>query len=671
MSIIPAYSYFFFDRVGGRQPKGTVGSRQANKDSSPASSKKPSPEVNKQQTKATGGDTIPLVFAKKSSGCGTGGTWVQPQIIKKSVWEGKTKYLAAVSQGNLAQTPTIADIYYRGGPLSGSPSTPSVTKFYKSNQDLTTNNLDCPITGDDYSCRADLKTIVLEVAAGGSRGFKSYDPPIGYYYQELISVHGSGDTTNTALELAGTGLQVIDQDTGDDMTDEWWDARPAEPETTTFARNVAGASEPTPCLPVGFVDDPFPDPMVLWEGWTDEVEGNVLTNRNGNRIFIYHQVYVNNQFDTDEDPTNGTLDYVRLEARVARVQDPSNPPVTDPVTNQPTNYSSFADTSFLEIVGDLESYESTISTDIQPKSEQITMFVEQGTTVTKWSEPKSGGSYTTGASNKFVDLVMFFFELLKRQDPAATTTLGQAVEESNIQDLAAFEDNYKLWFNGVIEQQVNAIDYVSTIAEFFLMSFVSRNGVYTLRPLLPLNASNQIDVTALTPSATFTDDDILPGSFAKQFIDNNERRDVNAGIAWNFTTCEEIGSESSTIVRYSTTAIDAPLIQFDMTDFCTHIDHAIIYGKYFLARRKHSTHQIAFQVPILTSELIPTQIIKVVRQRVTSRGDNRTETEWYQVTEVRHSTDGISTIQAAHFPVNASSIAKISDDVVNGSFTVA
>lgn len=660
------YPYFFFPRWGGRQPKGAVGSRQTNKDSSPNSSKKPSPEVNRPQTKATGGDTLPLVFAKKSSTCGTGGTWVQPQIIKKSVWKGKTKYLTAISQGNLAATPTVASIYYRGGSLSGSKSTPSVTKFFKSNTDLTANKLDCPITGEDYSCRFDLKTIVTEVAAGGSRGFKSFDVPIGYYYQAVVSTHGSGDTTNTALEMPGTGLQVIDQDSGDDITDDWWDARPAEPETTTFERNVSAAGASTPCSPVGFVSSVFPtDLFGPWNGYTD------ISGYTGNRVYVYNQVTVNNQYDTTVAATNGTLDYVRTENRIAKVEDPSSPPTTDPITNQPTDYTSFADTSFVEIAGDLEDYETTVATDIKPKNEQITMFVEEGISVTKWSEPKSGGVYTTGSSNKFVDLVLFFFELLKRQDPASTTTLGQAVEESNLQSLAAFEDNYKLWFNGVIEQQVNAIDYASTVAEFFLMSFVSRNGVYTLRPLLPLNGSNQIDVTALTPSATFTDDDILPGSFAKQFIDNNERRDVNASIAWNYTTCDDIGSENSTIVRYSTTAIDAPLIQFDMTDFCTHIDHAIIYGKFFLARRKHSTHQIAFQVPILTSELIPTQIIKVVRQRVTSRGDNRTETDWYQITEVRHSTDGISTIQAAHFPVNASSIAKISDDVVNGSFTVA
>ncbi len=660
------YSYFFFRRPG-MQPKAPVAARQTSKDQNVVNSKKPSPDIKRPQSKATGGDTLPIVFAKKSSGCGTGGAWVQPQIIKKSTYKGKTKYLAAVTQGDLAATPTAPQIFYGGNRL-GADFSPGVSKYYKTNAELTANKLDCPITGDDFSCREDVKTIIDEIARPNARQIKNFSLPIGYYYQSVIATKGVGDVTNTAIVLPGTGLQVIDDDSGDDITTEWWAARPATPAGTTFYRNVAGASYPTPCLEAGHVTDPFPSTLYgPWNGYDfDPVAG-----KTGNRTFIYRDISVNNQFDPTVSATNGTIDWVRIEYRISLVQDPSIPPTTDPATGQPPDYSAFADASFLEVEGDLEDFDESITGEITAKDSQISMFIEDGVKVTKYSDGKSGGSYTSGSSNKFVDLVLFFFFFFKRQDPTATTPLVEAVEVTNVQDLAAFEDNYKLWFNGVIEQQVNVIDYVSTISDFFLMSFISRNGVYGLRPLLPLNGSNQIDVTALTPSATFTDDDILPGSFAKEFIDNNERRDVNAAIAWNYTTCDEIGNESSTLIRYSTTAIDAPLIQFDMTDLCSHIDHAIIYAKYFLARRRHSTHSIGFQVPLLTSELIPTQIIKVVRQRVTSRGDNRTETDWYQVTDVKHSTDGISTIQAIHFSVDGSDIAKISDDVVNGTFTVA
>jgi len=91
---------------------------------------------------------------------------------------------------------------------------------------------------------------------------------------------------------------------------------------------------------------------------------------------------------------------------------------------------------------------------------------------------------------------------------------------------------------------------------------------------------------------------------------------------------------------------------------------------YELARRTISTHSISFKTPLLTSGLLPTQIIRVTRQRISSAGDNRTETDWYQVTAIKHESDGTSSIDAMHFPVDGSNIARISDEVVNGTFEV-
>jgi hypothetical protein len=79
---------------------------------------------------------------------------------------------------------------------------------------------------------------------------------------------------------------------------------------------------------------------------------------------------------------------------------------------------------------------------------------------------------------------------------------------------------------------------------------------------------------------------------------------------------------------------------------------------------------VSFSTALLTTSLVPTQIIKVERQRINSRGDNRTETEWYQVTNVKHTSSGITAIAAAQFPVNGSDIALISNEVVNGTFEV-
>ena len=107
-----------------------------------------------------------------------------------------------------------------------------------------------------------------------------------------------------------------------------------------------------------------------------------------------------------------------------------------------------------------------------------------------------------------------------------------------------------------------------------------------------------------------------------------------------------------------------------MTDFCTSADHAAIYAKYELSKRKFSTHSISFQTALITTGLKPTDVIKIQRQRISSRGDNRTEIEWYQITGISYGTDGGSTIEAEHFPVSGSDIAEISNSIVNGSFRV-
>ena len=107
-----------------------------------------------------------------------------------------------------------------------------------------------------------------------------------------------------------------------------------------------------------------------------------------------------------------------------------------------------------------------------------------------------------------------------------------------------------------------------------------------------------------------------------------------------------------------------------MTDFCASATHATMYGKYELARRKYSTHSISLQTPLLPDALKPTDIIKVERQRVNSAGNNRTEIDHYQVTDIKHETYGITSIIAEHFPLDANDISIISDEILNGSFEV-
>ena len=248
--------------------------------------------------------------------------------------------------------------------------------------------------------------------------------------------------------------------------------------------------------------------------------------------------------------------------------------------------------------------------------------------------------------------------------------IASPIDTSNLQALASFHTNFGLFFNGIIEQSVNIIDFISTMAPFFFLSFVSENGRYALRPLLPLTSGNEIDTTALTVSATFTDSEIIPGSFEKQYVEAEERRDAQISVVFRESKKFRVGLQKSTQIRFANVSSDARVIQYDMTDCCTTGRHARNFAKLQLAIRKHSTHSISFDTPLLTSNLSITDIIKVQRARINNVGDDRTESDHYQITQISHGSDGVTTISAMHFPLNGSNVAEISNEVVNGSFTV-
>ena len=185
-----------------------------------------------------------------------------------------------------------------------------------------------------------------------------------------------------------------------------------------------------------------------------------------------------------------------------------------------------------------------------------------------------------------------------------------------MEDLATFCDEYSLHFNGVISDALNIVEFLSETAPYFLLSFQSNGGQYRFEPLLPLNGSQEIDVTALTPAATFTEDEILPGSFSKTYVAAADKTDVNVTVLYRLNDPEAIGTQQSVQVRYSGVSLDAPVEQFDMSDFCASRDHAVIYAKHYLARRKYSVHSISFATPLSTAGLKPTDVIKIERQRI-------------------------------------------------------
>lgn len=639
------------------EPAAQVGNSSYRSDAAIEKSKKPQTEIAKQQVVSQAGDTVPIVFCKRSGGIG--GTWVQPPLVKTGSIDFVGQFLYAITQGQMVSSPVKHNAWVGSNNIKFLTNSASITltHYYSSAASMEATPNACPITSGKIFC--DLNSYSYLQPVWGTSGYIEREADYSQFYNVVsVITRGTGDTSNSVIDFPNSGLGVYDNKTGNDVTAGYWSYLGVNPATTTTTinplldvnNNIIGGRT------VGTILR-FPT-----SGWTAP-DPNYFTNfgATGPVTYVYGNGTVENQVNPANPASTGTLTGVQYEIQLSPYANPAAPPST-------ADYTTFADITFLQIAGNI--YDPPDSGSYPTTTRQISLFYENGTTVDLYSGGLVGGVYATGASNQFVDLAMYLFTLMKRASGASTNVLAAPIDVSNLQTLATFCTNTGLFFNGIIEQSVNTIDYISKTAPYFLLSFVSSNGRYSLQPLLPLNASNGIKVTALTPVLTFTEDDILPGTFQKEYIDADQRRAVNISLVWREADPLTIGIQRTTTVRYSGTDANAPTQQYDMTDFCTSAAHATTYGKYELARRKYSVHTISFSTALLTTSLIPTQIIKVQRQRINSRGDNRTEIEWYQVNNVKHSSVGITSISASQFPVNGSDIARISNEVVNGTFEV-
>tara|TARA_B100000287_G_scaffold269290_1_gene253415 strand:+ start:7164 stop:9191 length:2028 start_codon:yes stop_codon:yes gene_type:complete len=656
------------------QPKSAPAQAVATFDASAANDKKPPSDLNQKQKIATTGETIPLVFGKRVSD--KGGVWVAPSLLKSGTRMFEGRFLYAISVGEVASTPDTNFAYSGLKNLKFSfDATVTLSHKYATASQLSSSPNSCPIAGQGLFCGIKNLTYLgsVQTATASFTEREMIDVSNVWWGMNWRNI-GTGDLTNTGFTAQLTG--VFDVKTGADITSAYhsWAGSTT---STVFPFNyrynaTTGALEGGE--PAGstenWIDDPalgFQPPInqasvdagLITQAYLNGLNG--ISNGNHRWAWKYTNNTINTQVVASNPATDNTLVGVQYEWHASETEDPDSTPTAD--------NSSYADITFLQCVGAINPLPTSGSFSTQ--TEQLSIFYEQGAKVNLYSAGLSGSSYTVAASNQFVDLTMHLFKLYKLSSGNDTADIVQPMNLTNLQNLATFATTYKLHFNGVISQAVNIIEYISKLSPFFLLAFISDGGRYKFSPVLPLNGSHAIDVTALTPTLTFTEANIIPGTYSKTYLSVEDRRGFIANCVYRTDDPATIGAQRTLSVRYGTTSIDAPTEQYDMSDFCIDPDHAIIYAKYELARRKYSTHNISLSTPLLTTALIPTDIIKVTRTRKSSTDDaDRTETNWYQVSSVSHTADGETKIDASHFPVNGSSVSEISNEVLNGTFTV-
>jgi hypothetical protein len=283
---------------------------------------------------------------------------------------------------------------------------------------------------------------------------------------------------------------------------------------------------------------------------------------------------------------------------------------------------------------------------------QVHLFCRGGMQLTRLRD----GVY--GPSDNLADLALY----LVRKTSRVPESL---IDVRSFRTAAVFTDNLGLWFNGVLDSSANLEDFLAQFGGDFLLMKTKRGGKIGMRSLLPSTSAGLIDIEPIVPVYRFTENHIIPGSFAIDYVPLGDRKPFVALMTWRQQPTDDIGIIRTTEVRYAGTAIDGPYEQHDVSLFCTSENHAVKAGTYKVSKRRHVSHtlQVRVRPGSYNTTLSQGDIVQVRLQRVTPSAPPGEHNFLYEVDRIGKARTGELTLDLTHFPVDDQGRSLVALDV--------
>ena len=237
----------------------------------------------------------------------------------------------------------------------------------------------------------------------------------------------------------------------------------------------------------------------------------------------------------------------------------------------------------------------------------ITAFVDEGKvsyTVDDFSKPSENS--TCFAPDIFVDTVLDKNHGVGKYTDAAvldqdSLKLSKNFCENN--NLPVDGDPIKLCMDGVIADASSWRSFWAENAPFSLLELARKNGADTLVPAVPCEndgkaADEDGRPIGFTPSALFTPGNILEGSFKEYFLDYGvATQNLIASIIYRDQDEQDVFSTNKTVEvrRKGVSDNDAIRQTFDLSQFVTQKQQAILFGKFLVNQRKWIRKAIEFK----------------------------------------------------------------------------
>ena len=181
----------------------------------------------------------------------------------------------------------------------------------------------------------------------------------------------------------------------------------------------------------------------------------------------------------------------------------------------------------------------------------------------------------------------------------------QAVNETNMGIAANFCKKNNLFWDGMISDRVNLREFIFEQANYCLLDFTIIGGQFSLNPAVPFDESNyQIENNKpVDIKAMFTDGNVK--DLTVNFLSPEDRQTFKANIIYRKEKLNGFSEKKSSVVslfdeydssgNLITKHSDDPMETYDLSGFCTSVEHAVTFGKYVLSNRQKVDHTVNFK----------------------------------------------------------------------------
>ena len=212
----------------------------------------------------------------------------------------------------------------------------------------------------------------------------------------------------------------------------------------------------------------------------------------------------------------------------------------------------------------------------------------------------------TGSSSYAPDI--FVDTLLDKDDGIGKYIEAVNVDVDSLKTAKDFCKNNKLpggvelFMDGIIADAGSWREFWIANAPFSLLELARKNGKETLVPALPVNDSGAAAEDSGIPvevqvSALFTTGNILEGSYKEEFLNYSAAtEDLIASVIYREYTGQEIFAKNKSVeVSLKNASSNAVRETFDLSQFVTQREQAVMFGKLLCNQRRHIRKGIEFQ----------------------------------------------------------------------------